>query len=316
MNSPDPENPDSLLNPAQAEVLSRLRVPRESRPRFRSTLRMEIRTRLEQELVTTADELDEPLWVSKRSLAAVHGCEAHYLADRKIPFTYSIPVARGSVAHKAIELSVHIGSPRSPAVLVTEAIEILSEGQNALADFLHHLDEAERAELVGESIAMVSGFLDTFPPLRRGWRPTTEPSKRAELCSNKITLGGRFDLTLGAPDDTTAGRVIIDMKTGGFSPEHREDMRFYALIETLVTGVPPLMIATHYLESGRLHEEMVDENVLDAAVRRTVDGVRRLALLDRHPTEAVRKPGPPCRWCPISEDCEPGSAWLTDHNDW
>ena len=130
-----------------------------------------------------------------------------------------------------------------------------------------------------------------------------------------VVLFGRFDLTIGMPVDTTAGRVIIDVKTGGFAPDHREDLRFYALIETLVTGVPPLMVATHYVDSGLLHEEAITEVVLDAAVRRTVVGIVRLCELRDDEVVPVRKPGPTCRWCPIADDCEPGQNWLGEADD-
>ena len=54
---------------------------------------------------------------------------------------------------------------------------------------------------------------------------------RAELCGGRVVLSGKADLTLGQPEGTGAGKVIIDLKTGGFAPVHREDLRFYALLE-------------------------------------------------------------------------------------
>jgi len=285
-------------------------MPQEKRPSYRSTLRVDLRNDLERQLVNAADLLDDKLFVSKRQLAGVHGCEAHHLAEREVPFEWSVPVARGSVAHKAIELSMHLPGEREPAELVDDAVASLIERGSSVGEYLGSCGEVQRAELRSEATSVVASFLDTFPPLVRGWRPITELSRRVELCADKITLSGKFDLTIGVPADTTAGRVIIDVKTGGFSTHHLEDLRFYALMETLVMGVPPLTVATHYVESGRLHEEHITEAVLDAAVRRTVDGILRLVELGDTSVVAVRKPGPPCRWCPIVAGCDPGTDWI------
>ena len=60
-------------------------------------------------------------------------------------------------------------------------------------------------------------------------------------------LSGKYDLTLGtsepvgeAGEGMRAGKVIVDLKTGLRNLTDREDLRFYALIETLLVGVPPL----------------------------------------------------------------------------
>ena len=128
-------------------------------------------------------------------------------------------------------------------------------------------------------------------------------------------LHGRLDLTLGGPSDTTAGRVILELKTGRPTAQHLDDLRFYALLETLVTGVPPLLLASFYVDEGRVHTERVDEPLLEAAMRRTIDGIRRLVDLRQGHATARRVPGPPYRWCPISDDCEPGAQWLGEQLD-
>ena len=303
------------LNPTQQDILERLRIPQERRPSYRSTLKIDLRHDLEHGIINAVDGLDEELFISKRQLSQVHGCEANHLAEAAKPFEWTVPLARGTVAHKAIELSFHLPGQREPTELVDEAVAVLIGREARVADFLATCGEAQRADLRGEASALVGSFLDTFPTLRRGWRPGTEVPRRAELCGRSVVLFGRFDLTIGMPVDTTAGRVIIDVKTGGFAPDHREDLRFYALIETLVTGVPPLMVATHYVDSGLLHEEAITEVVLDAAVRRTVAGIVRLCELRDDEVVPVRKPGPTCRWCPIADDCEPGQNWLGDADD-
>jgi hypothetical protein len=124
-------------------------------------------------------------------------------------------------------------------------------------------------------------------------------------------LNGKVDLSLGhAPRGTTANKVLVDLKTGGFSPNHQDDLRFYALIETVRLGTPPRRLATYYLDSGQFRVEDVTEALLWSATRRTVDGARKMAELRTREREARFLPGPGCRWCPISDTCEPGQAWL------
>ena len=303
------------LTPAQLETLEQIRPPAEDRPTYRSTLRLELLDRLERELVDVADQLNDPLWVSKRALQAVHGCEAAHEAEQGMPFDYTVPTARGQVFHKAVELSVHLGTRRQPLELVDEAVASLMSKENKLADFLQTTGEVARAELRSDIGALVTTFLDTFPPLRPAWRPTTEAARRAGLHRDVIMLYGRLDLTLGGPSDTTAGRVIVELKTGRPATQHHDDLRFYALLESLVTGVPPLMLATFYVDAGRVQTEMVDEQLLETAMRRTIDGATRLAELRAGDVEARRVPGPPCRWCSISADCEPGSQWLEEQDE-
>ena len=131
-----------------------------------------------------------------------------------------------------------------------------------------------------------------------------------ELCDDRIILAGRVDLSLGQPQGTTAGKVLIDLKTGGFSPDHIHDLRFYALLETIRLGVPPMKLASYYLDSGRIQPESVTEALLEAAAERVIGAVEELVRLRHDSSTAVYRPGPACRWCPVSNDCTQGTRWL------
>ena len=96
------------------------------------------------------------------------------------------------------------------------------------------IDEYDRAELRGLAVDQVTAFTECFPRSRPAWRPRTEAQVRTELLGGRIVLSGKVDLSLGRPGE----KVIIDLKTGMPRPQHREDLRFYALLETLVIGVP------------------------------------------------------------------------------
>ena len=55
-----------------------------------------------------------------------------------------------------------------------------------------------------------------------------------------------------------------------------------------------------------------DLDVLDAAVARTIDGVLAMVGLTDPDRELAKKPGPPCGWCPLADDCPECQEWLND----
>jgi hypothetical protein len=300
--------------PAQAEVLAALGARPHERPEFDPRLRAELREGLERCLAPVADRLPEgeTLWVSKHLLSSVHGCEGLFLARDEEEFAWSPQTARGTVAHKAIELSVSWRGDPSAGELVDEAIARLIAGNDRIGDYLGALGEGERAELHGEASERVNMFLECFPRLEPRWRPVAESRLRADLNDDRVVLSGKVDLTVGRAEGVRAGKVLIDLKTGGFAPSHRDDLRFYALIETLRLGVPPRLLASYYLDGGRLQQEQVSEDTLAVAFERVVAGADAAVALRHEGRDPVLRPGAPCRWCPRREDCEVGRRHLEE----
>ena len=302
-------------NPAQQEVVTLLGAPRDARPEFDPGLRDRLRAHLEARLeplnaLIESDDFDgDNLFLSKYMLSQVLGCEQKFMAERLEPFAWSPPIARGTVIHKAIELSVHWRGESSPLVLVDEALASLQNADKSIGDYLTTCGESERAELRAGAGAAMTQFLECFPPLKPAWRPATESPIRAELHGGLIVLPGKPDLTLGQPDGTVAGKVIVDFKTGGFSPAHREDLRFYALLEALRI-LPPRLLATYYLDQGRIHSEEVTEDLLLSASERVIDGAHRYVELVSSTRQPGVTPGPSCRWCPVQLDCDEGTEYL------
>jgi hypothetical protein len=301
------------LNPAQQQVFDDLGAKPKDRPTFRPDLRDELLYELEDALTPILAQAGElPLSISKRDLSLLHSCEAHYVADQAVEFAWSVPLARGSVAHKAIELLVTWRGPLVPLDLVEEAMARLEQDERGIGPFMQSLSRAERAELAGRANDFLATFLETFPPLQRRWVPVAESRVRAELCRDDLTLQGRVDLSLGRSEGTTAGKVLIDLKTGRPSPSHAEDLRFYALLETLKLGVPPRLLVNYYLDSGQPRREPVSEDLLWSTAKRLVDAVEKLVSLiglgHRTPRTTA---GPGCRWCPAAATCTAGRHYLT-----
>jgi len=300
------------LNPAQQEVVALLGASREAWPAFDPALRAELRADLEDGLAPLAEHVGERrLVISKHALTTVHGCEAHHVAAQG-SFAWSVPVARGMVAHKAVELTVHWQGEWTPADAVDEALARLTESDVEPGPWLQARSRADLAELRGEATELVAKFLECFPPLRRQWRPVTEARLTVDLLDGQVRLSGKVDLTLGAPAGLRAGKVIVDLKTGAPSPAHRDDLRFYALLEALRLGVPPRRVATYYLDGGRAVVEDVTVDLLRAALARTVAGARLMVELDRAGRPPRTRPGPTCWWCPEQAGCEDGRRWLAD----
>jgi CRISPR/Cas system-associated exonuclease Cas4 (RecB family) len=307
----------AALNPAQQQVLDELGTV--DRPSFRPELRTELRQALEGELQPLLVETEEPVFVSKHDLSLLHGCEARFVAEQDQEFAWTVASARGTVAHKAIELLVTARDAPTPMDLVERAMSRIEADEKSLSLFIRGLNEAERSELAGRVNDLVATFTETFPPLSRRWVPVAESTVRARLAEGALTFGGKVDLTLGRARGVEAGKVLIDLKTGYPSVAHREDLRFYALLETMKLGVPPRLLVSYYLDAGTPHTEAVTEDVLWAAARRVVDGVAKLVdLTGPEPRTPTTTPGSNCRWCPLNESCEPGRRHLAgdDEDDW
>lgn len=305
-HDPTPNAGESRLNPAQQRVIDLLGRGAD-RTELPDGIGAVLRAELEEELAPLAGHLDDtPLWVSKHALATIHACEAHYAASVDDPFGWTPANARGIVAHRAIEILVHWQGDPAPADVVDETIARLTDehDRSGIGGFLAAIDPYDRAELRGLAVEHVTAFTECFPRLKAAWRPRTEARMRVELLDGAIVLSGKVDLSLGKPGD----KVIIDLKTGFPRQQHREDLRFYALLETLSLGVAPRKLASYYLDAAATHPEDVTEGVLRAALRRTVDGIHGIVDVRGQHRPPERTPGPQCNWCALFDTCEPGRA--------
>lgn len=300
----DPQHTEEDLNPLQHEVLMSLRIPDGWHP-----LDPHVVAGVEQQLADALAPLkgrftrEKPLRVNKHALSTVHGCEKHHVAQKNEPFAWTVNTVRGTIVHKAIELLLNWDGPVTPADIVDEAIASIAENPRERAsDFLDQLPAADMAELKGVVVGAVTNFVDCFPPIKRTWRPLVEYTALYSLFDNSVQFNTRMDLVLGR----AGSRVIIDLKTGRITPTHREDLRFYALVETLRSRQPPRILGSYSLDAARLEEEEVTEGVLQAAVRRTADGAIAIAQLELGDRTPEVRPGVQCRWCPVADSCEEG----------
>ncbi len=301
-DAPGPE-----LSPLQNKTLGLLRRSPDAvvfDPAFVASLRNDIEEAFEQ----FGERLgDQSIFISKHRLTSVLGCEVQHLHDDE--FEWSPAVAGGQVAHRAIQLMVNWRGDPIPADVVDEAIARLADDDSSIGDWIEGLSEADLADLRGFAVDKLIKFQECFPPLDRRAAPTVESAVRWPL-DGPIVLSGKVDLTLGRPAGAESRKVIIDLKTGWVSPKHREDLRFYALVETLRTQIPPRKLASFYLDAGEPVVEDVNERTLLTASRRMLDGVHAEIELRVEGRQPVKRPGVSCRWCPLAGDCDEGTSYL------
>jgi hypothetical protein len=297
----------SLLSPIQQRTLGLLRRGDEAvvfDQAFIASLRIEI----EEAFDGFAERLaDETVFMSKHRIASVLGCEVQHMHDDQ--FEWSPAVAGGQVAHRAIQLLLNWRGDPVPADVVDEAIGRLADDDTSLGEWIAGLSEADRADLTGFAVEKLIKFQECFPPLDKRASPATESSVRWPI-DGPIVLSGKVDLTLGRATGTESRKVIIDLKTGWVSPKHRDDLRFYALVETLRTQVPPRKLASFYLDAGEPVVEDVTEAVLRSAARRLLDALNAEIELRVEGRAPVKRAGTSCRWCPLSAECVEGTAYL------
>jgi hypothetical protein len=275
-------------------------------PDLAERLRAELEERIEP--AASRFESDRPLFVSKHHLTSVMKCEGLFLAPSE--FEWNVSNVRGKVVHRAIQISIAgRGATLPPLELVHEAVEGFRRGDDALAKFFTSASSADLADIVSASAAAVTTFGADWPPIRPAMIPRIESPVKVSLCEGRVVLKGQYDLALGPPG---RGSTIVDLKTGDERPEHREEARYYALLETLKHQVPPLRIASYYLDGSWFQVKDVDEGVLEAALRRTAEGVNRMSELWWRVREPTLTAGPHCHYCPVREECDDGKAWIAE----
>jgi len=301
--------PDDELSPLQREtldVLSRRGDPVVFDPGFVTELRADADAGLAElaervDAAPTDDPAGRPgrVWVSKFAVAQVLGCEAAWAEPDD--FAWSAATARGTVCHRAVQLGLHWRGPLVPAALVDEAIELLVGEDASLGAWLRECGDAVRADVRSLAVERLSAFLEAFPPLQPAWRPVTE-ARTSYPPSGSIVLSAKPDLTIGHAAAGESRKVLVDLKTGRLRSSHRDDLRYYALVETLVRRIPPRLTVTYSLESSAPDVEVVTETLLRSSLRRTLDAVERMVEIRFE----GRDPGA-CgqRWC---RHCGPGAG--------
>ena len=221
---------------------------------------------------------------------------------------------RGTVSHKAIELSVSWRGDPSAGELVDEAHRPAHRQQRPHQRLPGRAGRgragraARRGHRAGEHVPRV--LPDARAPLaaRRREPPAGRPATATGSCCR-----GKVDLTVGRADGP-AGRQ------GAHRPQDRrlraQPPRRPALLRphrdaAARRAAPP---AGHLLPRRRpaAGRGRVTRTLLAAAFERVVGGADAAVALRHEGREPVLRPGPPCRWCPLPHTCDVGQRCLEE----
>jgi hypothetical protein len=295
------------LTPAQRRLLEELLAIDEPRPEPEPGLADRLRRLIEESIGGAAAAVPpgERLRLHKSALAAL-ACDGRYLDLVEAPFAWEVPMVRGKLAHRAVELDWRTGREHDPAELVGRAWSDLAM-ESGLGEFLGGLDAMTAGMLRSDAEQFLTEIRDVWPPIPSTWSPRFEQAVVARFRNGAIEVRGKTDLTIGRIRADRRQMVVIDMKTGWRRPqEERQDLRLYGLLLTLKHGVEPYRLATYYLAEGAWDAEDVTPEVLESAARRVADSVKRAAgLRFRRPADDELRlvPGAYCRWCGRAPSC-------------
>jgi hypothetical protein len=156
----------------------------------------------------------------------------------------------------------------------------LDEYQAPLAEWIGQLPSAERSELRSEVERQADGLLRRWPTLDPTWLARTRETLRVPMADGRVELVARVDLAIGRPSRAEASVALIEATSGDRRSSHRDDRHLDALVETLRRGVPPFVVATYFTRTGEIDVDPVTPELLVAAARRCVDGMRALSAPD------------------------------------
>jgi len=298
-----PERPGAL----SAELLlARLRGEGDSRPVVDPGLAGGLRDWLEDSMSAAVGKLPQSgpvVRVTKERVNQVLVCEAHGAAHAATPRAPTVDLARGVLVDALFRQWVSVGEIDDPWEQAIEAIEC--SGEDAVVSFVAGLDPDSRRRLAEQVREHASSIASAWPVSSPGWLARTQDRMEVPLAGGRVVLSAVVDLAFGAPCAGRASVCLVELKSGARRLEHRGDLHFYALLETLRNGAPPFRIATYYSSTGELDAEQVGEDVLLGALHRTLAGSQRLCRLAAG-AEPERTPNPLCAWCADLPRCAPG----------
>jgi len=293
--------------PSPLDLFVRLRGSDRPRPVVDPGLAGGLREWLEDSLAAPAGSIDHaaaPVRVTKDALSQVLVCEAHLVANRAAPRRPTFELITGTLVDVLFRQWVTAGKIDDPFEDALSALA--SAGDGEADDFLRALAGADRKRLEQEVVRQVGLFKAHWAmPPAGAWLPRTQDAIGVPICGGRIMLSGVVDLILGMPAKAHASTCVVEVKSGRRRLEHRADLHFYSLLETLRSGAPPFCAATYYAGRGDLDVEPVSEELLVASLERVITGTERLCRLAAG-QPPVARPNPLCAWCEGLAGCEAG----------
>lgn len=234
--------------------------------------------------------------VTASSLRSVHGCEEAHVARE--PFEWNTATAGRQLLPAAYDLLL-AGTEGNDAQLLGAALDERAEEPWSLGEYLSGLGPEERHAVTGEVLDEFGAARALIGRLPLAWKVRVAPDRAAKLrtLGPDVKVRAKAHLVLGP---VKAPAVVI--LRHHLNPGVRDDLRFYALVQTINANLAPATVVGVGIEDGAVTAEPVTLALLEHAAGRVVDGVLRMAELIRG-AEPVLRPGPVCGWCPRRRAC-------------
>src|SRR5580693_711115 len=229
-----------------------------------------------------------------------------FRAIDRLPEAPSAAQLRGSLVHAALEQLYGLPATQRGLDTARSLVEpawdqLIAEGPGLTGE----LDPGQRAELLEEARALLSGYYRLEDPTR--FDPQCcEQRVEVELADGTL-LRGFIDRIDVAP---TGELRVVDYKTGKAPPAARAlaefkamfQMKFYAVALLRSRGVLPTRLRLIYLADGQLLDYSPDEAEL-LRFEKTLTAIWR-AIQSAGATGDFRpRPSRMCDWCPHHEHC-------------
>jgi hypothetical protein len=257
-----------------------------------------------------ADLASNPIRLSKRRITELAACERHLVetADGAEAAGADDLLHLGVLVDVLAEHHVLTGRDRpdpEPLALAEELCRAHGDKEATLG-WLAGLDGAERASIDERLAEKRQLLLQGWPAFQRRWWPRTQERVVVGLAGGDVVLDGRADAIVGGRP-TPWPAVVIEVKSGEFSREQRDDGLFYGLLLALRDGDAPAAAIT--ATPGQLHVERATADRLRTACLRLTDAIVAAGRLAGGGVPAER-PGPRCRRCPALPACGTGAEWM------
>lgn len=282
----------------------------------------EVRHHLEavaRQAVASAGDADlaaNPIRLSKGRLNDLLACERHLVeADAGVA---------GGPGEEALHLGVlvdvlaehHVVAGRKaiaadPMRLGVDLCIAAGDDKAATVAYVAGLDPDARATFETRLLEKHAGLLASWPAFEPAWWARTQERASVALADGDIVLSGRADVTVGGPP-TPWPILVVEVKSGSFTIEQRDDGLIYALLLALRDGRAPAAAVT-VTALGAVHVEAATADRLHTAAERL--GVAVLAAGElaggRPPRERA---GPRCDRCPALPRCATGQGRAADRD--
>lgn len=257
-----------------------------------------------------ADLASNPIRLSKRRLTQLAACERHLAATSGDDGPSGDPTALhlGILVDVLAEHHVLTGRRQAEpeALALGEELCRAHRNKQATLDWLAGLDRQARADVDELLTEKRDQLLRGWPAFERRWWPRTQERAVVALAGGQVRLEGRADAVLGgAPTPWPA--LVIEVKSGAFSQEQRDDGLFYGLLLALRDRRAPAAAVT--TAPTTLHVDVgTPARLQTAALRLTAAIVAAGELAGGRPPREL--PGGRCERCPDLRRCPTGTEWM------